>query len=371
MSGEVGVLLLLLAGCTPVSGCGQKAESVKSTDETDSESAVDTGTENESNDPPLFDGCPAEPPANSCTDGWCRIEPGTFVLGSPVTESPSCRGKYNEKQVQVTLTRPFKIQRHEVIQAQWEAMGFPNPSRDVHPQKPVTWINWFEAAAYCNALSVAQGLEPCYDLSGCNGEVGSGCPDEGWFYENGCSFLQGLDVFVPGLFYCFGEVHRYENWYECPGYRLPTLAEREYATRACISTATYNGDITTTTSGGTCDVDQVAEPIAWYCGNSGGELKTVCTKEPNAWHLCDMLGNAREFIDYQFTGLSLEHGEGTAGPLTDPIGDRTVYENGMPTRVLVSGSYRTDACHVRAADQLGHYFAERVDDYGFRPVRTL
>ena len=39
---------------------------------------------------------------------------------------------------------------------------------------PVETVNWYEAVAYANAQSEEEGLEECYELSGCTNRVGEG-----------------------------------------------------------------------------------------------------------------------------------------------------------------------------------------------------
>jgi hypothetical protein len=38
---------------------------------------------------------------------------------------------------------------------------------------PVSFVSWWEAVAFANALSEHQGVEPCYVLQGCIGEPGT------------------------------------------------------------------------------------------------------------------------------------------------------------------------------------------------------
>jgi formylglycine-generating enzyme required for sulfatase activity len=311
---------------------------------------------------PVVEICPEGKGFDNCADGWCRIEPGTFLLGSYPDEP--CRGMYSEDQVEVTLTRPFLLLQHELTQVEWEARGFPNPSRDLAPDKPVVFVNWFEAAAYCNALSQAEGLEQCYDLSNCEGTIGTGCFED---YDV-CAPGSNPDGF-PEIFQCTGELHRLDDWYACPGYRLPTSAEWEYATRAATTTSTYSGDITTDYN--SCQVDQVAEPIAWYCANSGTDktLKNACRKQPNAWGVFDSLGNASEWIDYIYTGFDLEWGEGKDGPLVDPLGADIQKDDGR--RSVKGGSFLDQACLCRVAEHMGYPAVARLLVSGFRPVRTI
>ena len=323
---------------TAVLGCSEPQAAVPDAGDT----ASDTET--------VVDICEAGSGFVNCTDSWCRIEPGTFTLGSPITEP--CRGAYTETQVEVTLTRPFLMLQHEVTQTEWEAAGLTNPSPDLAPDKPVSTVNWYEALAYCNALSASEGLEECYNLSDCQGTIGAGCEAES----------------CPDLFVCAGEPHRFDDWYACPGYRLPTSAEWEYAARAGTTTSTYNGDVTTGSD--SCQVDAVVESIAWYCANSGEEpsLQRVCEKQPNAWGLFDVSGNVSEWIDYVYTGFDLEWGEGKDGPLTDPQGADVAQDDRRSTK---GGHYRRVACYLRVASHSGLPDWASQGGTGFRPVRTL
>ncbi|GAB3974504.1 SUMF1/EgtB/PvdO family nonheme iron enzyme [Actinoallomurus acanthiterrae] len=108
---------------------------------------------------------------------------------------------------------------------------------------PVTDVSWRDAVRFCNRLSRAVGLRPCY----------SGGED-----------VDALDVVC--------------DW-DADGYRLPSEAEWEYACRAGSSGVRY-GEL---------------DDIAWYRKNSGGTVHEAGTKEPNAWGLHDMIGNVWEW----------------------------------------------------------------------------
>ena len=79
------------------------------------------------------------------------IAPGTFQMGSMA-------GNPDEQPVrQVTLSAPFWIGKYEVTQAEYQAVMGNNPSLFAFapnaPQRPVEQVNWFNAVAYCQALT--------------------------------------------------------------------------------------------------------------------------------------------------------------------------------------------------------------------------
>lgn len=146
--------------------------------------------------------------------------------------------------------------------------------------------------------------------------------------------------------------------YACPGYRLPTEAEWEYAARAGTTTATYNG--TGDNMHLACEQpNPVLDTIAWFCGNSVGSTKIVATRVANAWGLADMLGNVKEWTGDWRAAYP-------AGPLTDPWGSAT-----GTARVIRGGGIFSNANDVRAAARTQIEPYSSASDLGFRPVRAL
>lgn len=71
-------------------------------------------------------GCEHPTVTKDCSDGWCQVPPGCFIMGSPGHEwgyPPQ------EKRVKVTLTRGFVIGQHEVTNRQWASFKVANPGR--------------------------------------------------------------------------------------------------------------------------------------------------------------------------------------------------------------------------------------------------
>jgi hypothetical protein len=228
------------------------------------------------------------------------------------------------------------------------------------------WVNWYDALAWLNSLSRAAGLPECYDLSDCVGEVGASCPD-GDFFAYGCITAKGEDEFLPQIFQCPGNVHKYPARWDCPGYRLPTAAEWEWAARGGTTTATYAGEVST--EDGDCPMDPALDDIAWHCGNAGDVLHPVGELLPNDYGLYDILGNVGEWVSDVYTGAGLQVNEGKDPPLIDPVGE--LNEHWANTKPLRGGFIAMNACRCAATTNFPEQGEGRTYYTGFRPVRTI
>ncbi len=267
---------------------------------------------------------------------WVTIPAGTFTMGSQ--PSDACY-ETNQDSHEVTLTHGFEMQDTEVTQAQFKrVMGYNPATFTCGNNCPVERVNWHEAVAYCNALSKrASLLATCYQCTGDGANVT-------------CS-----------------EASPYggANIYTCPGYRLPTEAEWEYAYRAGSTSDLYNGP-STPTACHACKSDFNADSIAWYSCNSDATTHPVKQKTPNAWLLYDMAGNVWEWChDWYQPNLG-------STAVTDPWGPQIGSE-----RLVRGGGWGHHAYTLRAAFRNQHVDPTKrswnsgLASFGFRCVRSL
>jgi formylglycine-generating enzyme required for sulfatase activity len=80
-----------------------------------------------------------------------RIDPGTFVMGSPTTEPGR---EAQERQHRVHLTRPIWIGVFEVTQSEWQSIMGSNPShwRDDTGRLPVEEVTWLDVRDFLSRL---------------------------------------------------------------------------------------------------------------------------------------------------------------------------------------------------------------------------
>ena len=234
------------------------------------------------------------------------IPAGSFLMGSPDSDREA--RDFEKPQHRVTISRPFYLARHEVTQAQWEAVMGSNPytldrsnpyyglpgmaERITRPDHPAT-VSWNDAQRFIARLNEREGGNR---------------------------------------------------------YRLPTEAEWEYAARAGTTTAYSFGD-------------NAAElgRYAWYGEDfATGGTHPVGRKAPNPWGLYDIHGNAWEWVRDWYDPAYYAN-----SPATDPQGPEQGGE-----RVVRGGSWHTTATSWRTAFRRGYVPDYRGISIGFRLLRT-
>ena len=238
---------------------------------------------------------------------FVEIPKGQFVMGSASTEAN--RDK-DERQVKVTLTHDYYLSQTEITQEIW-SLYMKNESRFSGAKHPAESMDWFQAVAFANAFSKAEGLEPCYQIS-----------------DTEVSWPKG---------------------YGCMGYRLPTEAEWERAARGGKD--------------GNLGLGGELQEIAWIYENSEKTTHPVAQKKSNAYDLYDMFGNVSEWVwdlheDYSKNAV-------------DPTGADRVAEGERVFRIRRGGGYTTGAEWVRPADRYSLNPENRHAFLGIRLARTI
>jgi serine/threonine protein kinase/ankyrin repeat protein/formylglycine-generating enzyme required for sulfatase activity len=166
-------------------------------------------------------------------------------LEMPLCWCPAGEFKLGRKQRPVALPHGFWMGKHEVTQAQYEALMGDNPSENKGESLPVEAVKWNEAKKFCQKFTEL--------------ERKAGRLPKGWEY------------------------------------RLPTEAQWEYACRAGTTLVWDDEKALVYPSTFGDDLSGLGD-YAWYSENSDGTQHPVGQKKPNAWGLCDMHGNVREWV---------------------------------------------------------------------------
>jgi formylglycine-generating enzyme required for sulfatase activity len=192
-----------------------------------------------------------------------------------------------------------------------------------NPDHPVVEISWYGAVAYCDWLSLHQGIRRAYDHTNwlCNG-------------------------YDP---------------YTATGYRLPTEAEWELACRAGTTTAYSGATVVALPEGCFLPNPDALKAISWYGDNSGATSREVATADPNAWGLYDMHGNVREWCNDRFRKAYCVDCANTI--TTDPVGASL-----GETRCVRGGFFFSTFDGVRSSKRGSALPADANSITGFRVV---
>ncbi|MBN2801251.1 MAG: SUMF1/EgtB/PvdO family nonheme iron enzyme, partial [Deltaproteobacteria bacterium] len=257
------------------------------------------------------------------------LAPGSFMMGSP----PEELGRTSAEALhQVTLTRGLYVGAYEVTQDQFvAAMGYQPSAVAGCPDCPAETMSWYEAMAFANAVSASAGLGACYTCAGAGTSIR-------------CELSSSL-----------------ASPYACEGYRLPTMAEWEYAARAGSGAAFWTGgsllaDDLFECGGVVLDDGTLLDDLALYCGNTDGAPLPVGQTAPNPWGLYDVYGNVAEWCQEGVFGVS------------DPVDP---WDASSRFGVAVKGGgFGSTPLYLRAASRMGSAPDLTSGMVGIRLVRT-
>jgi formylglycine-generating enzyme required for sulfatase activity len=156
-----------------------------------------------------------------------------------------------------------------------------------------------------------------------NSRCGDDCPVEQVSWTDASEFIKKLNKIAGTSF------------------RLPTEAEWEYACRSGGKEETFCG-------GNDLDI------VGWYRENSGGGIRPVAGKKPNALGIYDMSGNVWEWV-YDYWG------EYPDSKVTNPTGAK--YSTNSVRR---GGSFMYDRDKSRSTWRSNGYTDDHAVDIGFR-----
>jgi formylglycine-generating enzyme required for sulfatase activity len=238
---------------------------------------------------------------------FVTVPAGCFKMGSPPTEDGRLS---DEGPLHDVCVRGFELGKFSVTQSQWRQVMVhnPDPSQFKGDNRPVEGASWDDAQLFLRLMS----------------------------------------------------------FFGTRNYRLPSEAEREYATRASTETARYWGE----QADDSCAYANIADQTfkgtfpdypAVNCNDSYVYTAPVGSFKPNAFGLYDMIGNVWEWVEDCFVDYER----------IAPANGSIVTSDNCPRRVLRGSSWFSSANNARAAQRGRNVPSVRSNLIGLRLARTL
>jgi len=244
----------------------------------------------------------------------------------------------------ISTVSAFRMSEYEITRAQFLAIMGTDPGNATYStgtSDPVQMVTWYHAIAFCNKLSIAEGLTPVYSVSGIN-------------------FATLTYAAIPTISDTTWDAAT-ANW-SATGYRLPTEMEWMWAAMGATSGSGYTSPTYLTgyakPFAGSNGTNAIGD-YAWTWENSEvyGTSQPVGTKLPNELGLYDMSGNVWEWCWDGYGGY--------------PTGTQTDYRGAASGtyRVVRGGSWYDFAANATVAYRDGSTPDSLYYYLGFRVVR--
>jgi formylglycine-generating enzyme required for sulfatase activity len=259
----------------------------------------------------------------------------------------------------ISTVSAFRMSQYDITRAQFLAIMGTDPSNTTYSSgtsDPVQQASWRQAIAFCNKLSIAEGLTPVYSVSGVN-------------------FTTLTYAAIPTIAVAGNTTWdaATANW-SANGYRLPTEMEWMWAAMGATSDgrgADIVGGVNTGgyTKGYAGSIEAGGAQVnignyAWTSENSANTTHPVGTKLPNELGLYDMSGNVFgwcwDWVAY--------NGAYPYYAITGAVTDYRGAASG-DCRVLRGGSWNLIASYATVAFRNADNPWPQYDYFGFRVVR--
>ena len=266
-----------------------------------------------------------DPPAVQWEDGWLvpyeetipgtdvtfRMVPvpgGTFQFGSPTDEEG--RDGVEGPQCEVAVA-PFWMSACEVT--------------------------WSEYKAFMRMLELFTALESAGVKVVTEANEVDAVTAPSALYDPTTTFINGEEPDQPAVTMTQYAARQYTQWLSgLTGrfYRLPAEAEWEYACRAGTDTPF------------SCAAEAL-DDVAWFAENADDTTHPVGEKQPNAWGLYDMHGNASEWVIDELVEDGYADLQEKDGPVA--VADTIRWPTDVESRVVRGGAYYDEPAQCRSA----------------------
>lgn len=251
--------------------------------------------------------------------------PQEFTMGSTDSDSMKFSVEFAHR---VRISRTFAIMSRHVTLEEFHRFnaGHTPPAYLVKvsptPDCPIHGVAWYEAAAYCNWLSKREGI-----------------PQDQWCYETNAAGL--VTKLKP-------------KYLSLTGYRLPSEAEAECATRAGTQSRYSFGEAVA-----------LLDNYGWYQKNSNEQSWPYGEKKPNDFGLFDGHGNLFSWCMERYANYS------TVQEVVEDQEDKVLEISSAVNRVLRGGSWSGQPSLARSASRVIYQPTRRNYINGFRVSKTL